>query len=113
MYFSVSGSSSQEFSIDVANVAEGKHSLHVLAVYAEQSDSFGRNWVELSGLSETINFSVGTMEPAETPALPSSTTPTSSLTPSPSIPEFPVYSALPIIVAAAIFFACTRRRRNK
>ena len=101
VYFSISGSSSQEFSIDVANIAEGKHSLHVLAVYSEQSDSFGRHWVELSGLSETINFSVGTIEPAETS------------TPSPSFPEFPVYVTLPLLAATAIFIACTKRRRKK
>ncbi len=66
----------QDYSLDIANITEGKHSLQVLAHFAEQTDNIGRHFVELSGSSQIVTFFVEPLEPILTPL----STPSSNLT---------------------------------
>jgi len=62
----------QTYSISITNLTEGTHSLKVTAVYAEQTDTIGRQWVELSGTSDALTFT--TLYSTPTPATPTPTT---------------------------------------
>lgn len=43
---------SNDYSIILENLTEGKHSIRITVGYGEQTDAVGRNWIELSGSSE-------------------------------------------------------------
>jgi hypothetical protein len=102
-------------SLNLTNIPQGNHSITITAVaggiYPAENMSQYRFYINGSS---TVNFTIDTSTPSPslTPNLSPSSTSNLSLTPSPSVPEFPSWIVLPFLVTATALSGILIRRRR-